>query len=370
MLTLFFGAFAVMCPAWGERPLPPRPSTYKVSAAVAYFQSTANYDSGGTSRSLFDGDGEFDTITGQLELTYDWTRMWRTYVSLSYANAASTAPSAADGGTVALNNSGFNEFAAGGQAWYRLPFVSLVPEVSVRYPFWRVNEASNAPLIGEGSLRAQVGGWAIARLGIYQPFVYAGYQYSDVGRAALMPYSAGLNVRVLGPWWIEGAWRGSLSVSNDSDSTNQIPRDQFLARVDAGSFHYYAINPNLGEVALESGAHFGRAGQFGAFAGYSMSVLGSNAANGWSIYGGVSFSSDLVLLSPPAPREKPEGHFKLPNDKYDESLFIENGEPEEQKSNVRRKVRQKPSVEKLMHQTEKGLNREDREDESDSDDGQ
>ena len=73
-------------------------------------------------------------------------------------------------------------------------------------------------------------------------------------------------------------------------------------------------------------------------------------------YAGLSFTGKLTQAAP-ARGDGGEAEFEVQKEKYDESLFKEDGNGRNGKK-VRKKIRKQPSVEKLLHETEKDLQEE------------
>jgi hypothetical protein len=349
MLTLFFSLFAVMCPVHAELPQPPRAGAYTLGGTFQYFDSGANYLTDGSSQGLA-GGGHFTHMLGSARLDYAWSSMWRSYAGFSYAYTQSTAAG------IDRTNSGLNEMLIGTQAWWRVENFYLAPQVDLTYPFWHIDEDSDGALLGEGALQLQAGVWGLWRLGSLQPFGYLGYDYRDGDRAALLPYALGVYLRPAG-WWVQGEYRGYVSVSDDADTPNRTPRELYTTRVDGGSFRFYSVNPSLGELALSGGVHFGA---WSVFAEFAKTMNGVSQADGWMGLAGLSFGGRHAVSSDSEDRGGGNGYsdepaFETEKDKYDESLFID--DVGGGRSKVRRRVRKQPSVDKLLNETEKELNK-------------
>lgn len=330
--------------ASAERPTVPRPGTFSLGTQLDYFKTSSNYDSSGQLLSLY-GGANYQNISGTANFGFDWSHTFRSYASLSYTGAQVTN----DIGT--KTNSGFNEVKVGTLAWFNAGIFSIAPEIDVITPFWRVKEDNISPLIGEGSFQVQGGSWVILRLQNVQPYAFAGYDFLDGGRASLLPYSVGINFKP-NQWWIEGSLNGYTSVVNDSAFDFRFLRDIYLGTVNGGSYRYYAINPNYGEIDLASGIELG---EVRIFAGVGMSVYGNTAANGWTVSAGISFNPRLPDFGSPQLSE--EEQFKPKKVRYDESLFKETDKTKIQdRQKVKRKRRKKPSVNKMIHETVKELN--------------
>ncbi|MBX3020846.1 MAG: hypothetical protein KF799_04155 [Bdellovibrionales bacterium] len=311
-----------------------------------YFSTSRNFSSGGSSTALFRG-AKFSNTQFGLGGSYDFDKMWRVFANIS---AASTSATSNDPliltNNITRTNSGLNEGSVGVMSWFNLGPIALAPTLSLTYPFWRVNEDSEDPLLGEGAMQVLAGSWGIWRLGQFEPFVFAGYNYRDGGRSTLFPYRAGLNFRIRN-WWIQGEYRGTVTVSDDTDNNDQIPRLTYTTAVNGGSFRYYAVNPESAEAAIETGFRYRG---FGFYGGFATTTSGSNSADGNLIYAGISYSGRIKLTPRTAVEEHPEEQFEIEQDQYDETLFEEEGARK-----VKRKVRKQPSVDKLLHETEKDL---------------
>lgn len=338
MLTLFL-SFAIMCPAHAERPTALRTGQYSLGLDTAYFKSSANYDTGGTSRSLFNGAG-LTNLRGDLRVEYDFTRNYRAFASLSYASThTESLDPIGTSRNIGRDNAGMNDATVGALAWFTFDQVAFVPQVQLTYPFWHVSESSDMPLVGEGAMSLEAGGWVIGHFGMFYPFGYAAFDYRDSGRASLLPYAVGLQIKP-NIWWAQAEYRGFMTVADDSDVENRGVRDVYLTHVQGGSYRFYAVNPNAAEVAIETGVRLENG--FGLKLGYATTVSGASYANGDTVYGGVSYQG---RPKPPPPAKQlpittdPSG-FKVESDHYDETLF--QTPPVDDSKKIKKRVRVKP----------------------------
>lgn len=351
MLTLFFAW--MMSFAHAERPLAPRPGAFNAGATFSYYKTTANFTDGGSSKSLFNG-AQLTNMTGDATLAYDFSRALRASAGLSYGQTSTDSNNLFGTGNVGRSNSGVNEAHASALGWFNFGTVTLAPQADFIYPFWRVNEQSDSPLLGEGAMVARLGGWALVRLDMFTPFAYVGYAYRDSRRSALLPYSVGLHVKP-GIWWVQAEYRGFTSVSSDGDSQNRLTRESYLTRINGGSLRNYSVEPSGGEAVLEAGVRL--AGHFNLMAGYSLNVNGSRYADGSTIYAGLSYSGFMGGSSDKRVRldEHPE-EFEAEKNSYDESLFRNEPIEDEPKKKIQRKPRKaQPGLDKLMNETERTL---------------
>jgi hypothetical protein len=302
----FFSSLIWSGAASAEAPRPPREATWETRFTLSYFDTTENFTSNGR-ETLLNG-GEYTNLLGDFRFTYDWQPDWRFYASLNIVRADSALAS----------NSGVNELMAGAQKWYEAGKFDIAVEGEFVYPVWRVDEASDAPLLGEGAMRAKGGSWAFLPLGKIKPFAYVGFEYRDEGRASVIPYNLGVKGRIQ-RIWVQGELRGYERIIDDKDSGNIVERlnnAAFLQMADSGSTRYYAINPSYSELAMEAGTRFG---DWGLFAGAAYSVNGKNTAAGWTGYGGVAFSPKAMHR----PNERRDEIFDPRNERYDENVFRE-----------------------------------------------
>lgn len=320
MLITFFTIFAAFSFSFSatalESPESPRKGRHKAQAAISYFNSTGNFADDSQSESLANG-GSFSNIQTDLGYAYDLAPDWRVGGGFSYAMADS------DDGRFQRSDSGLNEAHLMGQKWYDLGRFELAPQLEAYMSFVEVDAVNgDAVLYGEGAMRVRAGAWIGAPMKGYRPYGYLGFEYRDGGRSSLLPYEAGIKAR-FGEWWAQGSARGVMSVTDDNDTANPLVRNLYLQVVNGGSFKYYSVNPSYTEVTVAAGRNWGQWGFFGEAA---LTVLGTNAADGFTITAGVSYSPSFgdgrageEFNDRMAPIE--EKTFDIKNDKYDHSLF-------------------------------------------------
>ena len=299
MLTLFLTFLASLSLSHAaESPTAPVRGAYRVDGDLNYFTTTGNYASGGAPQSLAAG-AYLHLMQFQGQGSYDWSPEMRFY------GGADGAWIQTSDGSFSRTNSGLSDIYAGGQYWARLGSVRLVPEASLLYPIFKVDESSDSAMLGEGTTNIQVGSWGIWNFGPWNPFVYVGYAYRDSNRANLIPYTLGVKY-ANSRWWAQGEFRGFETIQEDGDTSTRGHRNLTIAHVDGGSFRFYSVNPAVGEVVAQVGYNFGVIGIRGGFA---MTVHGSNYANGTTFFGGLSFT--------PGPRRT-----SAPRDSFSEPVMI------------------------------------------------
>lgn len=293
---------ALFITAHAESPNPPLAGKWEARAIYSYFKTEGNYSSTGNTALV--RNGVYSQMQGDLMAIYDWQPDWRFTVGANAAYAES------DDGVYTRNNSGLNEGYLSAQKWYESGPFDIAPQGDFYFPFWRPDEANDEVLVGEGGMRLRGGAWGFWPLGTYKPFAYLGFEYRDGGRAFLLPYEAGIKFK-FPRFWLQASFRGFETVVDDSNTDNQIVRESYLRTVNAGSLKFYSINPSGSEAAAEAGATFG---QIGVLAGFAISVNGNNSADGWTAYGGLSWTPVIVS-------KKHDDGFSIRKERYDEDLF-------------------------------------------------
>lgn len=343
-LTLFLFVLAISFESYAQAPQLPRENQYEFAAEVSHFTTENNFGTyDGTSK--VPHVGSFTNTKTKLQVSYNLSSDWRVFGSGSFAHSAS------DDGNLSRSNSGLSEFDLGGQFWKKLgPSIALGPEAVFTYPAFRVDEDSDDTLIGEGAMRLRTGGWVLFQTGMLRPYLYAGFEYRDGGRAYLLPYRVGITLKP-NQFWAQLEFRGHETVVDDANSEDRDIRGLYLRTVNGGSLHFYSINPSLRELATEVGVSFG---DFNLKGGFAITVDGHNAADGWTGLVAVSYSPQPKYEEPP----QDDRRFEFKNEKYDESLFQDevsverNGKP---KPKIRKKLRKKPMVDQLLQETQKEL---------------
>ena len=201
----------------------------------------------------------------------------------------------------------------------------------------------------------------------------------DAGRSSLLPYAAGLHLKVEN-FWLQAAVQGYFALGNDSDSAanDRARREAYLRIVNGGSYRYYAVNPSLHELEVQAGLRFN---QFNVYVGGTYALYGQSTAQGYGLIAGVRFTmptggrskaSDASYQGPD------ENGFAPKEETYDETLFHEKPAPprrpppppvaaptppprvqlipKRKKKRTSRKIeRQQENLNKLLNDTEQNL---------------
>ncbi len=307
MLMLLIGFLTSY--AFAESPNPPRAGRIEGRATFSYYNSDANYSS--TGASALAPNGSLTLMQGDFTAIYDWQPDWRFAAGLNGGFVES------DDGFYTRSNSGVNEVFVSAQKWYESGPFDIAPQGDFIFPLWRPDTGNDEALLGEGAMRLRGGAWGFWPLGTYKPFAYLGFEYRDGGRAFLLPYEAGIKFK-FPVFWLQASFRGYETIVEDADTDNQVVREAYLKQVNGGSLRFYSVNPSGSEVSAEAGTQFG---SWGLFAGFAITVNGNNSADGYTGYGGLSWT--------PMPSKKQDDGFSIRKERFDEDLFRdENKQPE------------------------------------------
>lgn len=364
MLTLFLSVLALTCPspiAQAERPGPPRTGNLEFGAQYSYFTTGANYDQNGRKAGIPNGGG-LSVNQGTLTGAFDMGRRWRVFSSLNYNRASTT------DGFFDRENGGLTDVGVGAQYYTVLSRFMLIPQLDGHFTIFTVDETSDQAAIGDGVNTVRPGGWAIWRLGALQPFAYLGAEYRDGGRSSLGHYSLGAHFKA-DAWWIEAQLRGFYSLTDDSDASlaNRARRVAYLQRVNGGSLRFYAVNPAITELTLETGFVLD---QFNIFAGGSLTVAGQSYAQGYGLWGGIRFTW------PTRPRAggstgsltgstTDASGFEATQDNYDDTIFtdqpalgqkrVQSLRPRPRPKRPDPRLKQQDNLNRLLNETEQHL---------------
>lgn len=355
MLTAFFLLFQLGISSHAELPAKPKSGRYTLGAEATYFKTDANYESGG---------GSYESIPGNVTATqfdlrgaYEFGRNWRTGAGLGISSVV------AEGDPNSGSNSGLSDLSLSAQYWLNHSGLHIVPQADFVYPLFKIDEASQDTLIGEGAMTFAGGSWLIWPQAFGTPFAYLAFKYRDGGRSFLLPYSLGMHFSPRGhSWWVQGELRGYRTIVDDADTDNRTERETFLATTNSGSDLYYSINPSLMEVKASGGLTLLR--RWIVHGGIAQSINGASAAQG------MTFSLGLTFGSRPGGRasinvpDSQQDQFQVPEPEYDEDLFNESSVivPDakvspKRKAPPKKKPKKPVSIDKMIQDTEKSLER-------------
>ena len=307
MLTLFLLILGWPMSANAQLRTAPVQGQYEVRAEFDYWTTNANFPTNGGSSQAIAYGGNLTSLSGRGEFSYDFDSQFRAYAGFSggQTNATNVVNQALSGfqpGTQSGSVSGLNEAWVGGQYYLSVGQFAFVPQVALGLPFWRVDETSNDPLLGDGATWFAPGAWLITQLGDFTPFVYGDYKYRDSGYSGLLDYALGIHYAYKNSFWAEAQLDGFTTGAQDSNTANRQQRNTYLTGVDGGSMEFYSINPARGELAGLVGFQFD---SFGIYAGLNKTVYGQSSADGWGAIVGLKFDGNFLRQPKPAPRARP-----------------------------------------------------------------
>lgn len=254
-----------------------------------YFTSDENLDGTDGSRENIVGDS-FETFTAKGSVDISIKRNWVVGASGEIVNASSEGNNlfnpALDRSRSATE---FNNASLFTRVQFQSGTFRFVPSLTGTFTFQEVNRNTTDVLTGEGTNQVELGAWGIVETGSLEPYAYGGYRYQDDGRAHLMPWKLGSQLNFNG-FFMRGEVGGHLVVKDDKYKSNRIVRTNITNSVNAGSFRYYSVNPNLIEVRAEVGLPVSR--ELEVIGGATQTLAGEAVAYGMSFYGGVRYSQN------------------------------------------------------------------------------
>jgi hypothetical protein len=342
LLFVAQNAFAALPPTY-------RDGQMSFSVNTDYFSTTANYDRFGNKIALPYG-WKYENITTSIDAQFDLPENFVIGGGLGMASATSHGEDLIIPlpYTKTRTNSEITNAHAFAQYFIDYERFRLVPELRAVASFKQINLydfTNDSVLTNDYADSVTAGSWAIVNFGQLRAFGYLGFMYQDDGRASEMPWQAGVLWRSR-HFLVSGAFDGYQPVINDKYTSfvnGVYPRENRTFYVDGNSFRYYATNPALTEIRLTGGYAFENNLQ--VTAGFGQTLMGTETAQGISIFAGVSFGVDMAAgpnssfehkkprrptpANPDEPQDmkrtprlkNKEGDFQPTLEQYDESLF-------------------------------------------------
>ena len=206
-----------------------------------YYSAVANYTrSGGQFVRLTDGNS-FSLVT--LDPRIRWgasskTAFW-VGTQIGFANSQTL--------NVTRTNSVLNHVSGGfDYLWKRTRTFDLIADVEGIFPLQRVDVNSDKVPTGEGAIEIKPRLLTKFRWGTVSPFAYAGFHFRDEGRATLLPYGAGAELR-LSKSFLGAELRGYTSVTDD-ENINTPAAKEAIAGKSGGALRFFTVNPSLLEA--------------------------------------------------------------------------------------------------------------------------
>lgn len=265
-----------------------------------YFLSNTNYSSGGSPVSLLSG-GQYQLLDVGLSTRYVWASSWAFNGGLNVGNSESR------GVDAVRSNSSLTHVNLGLEMAMALGALELIPEFTFVYPFEKVRSGQDAVMNNEGVMEFRSRLHSQIAFGRFNLLGHLGYDWRAEGRAALMPWSLGLELE-WGSATLGAKLFGFQSIGQDQDSGNsakEAERTTLLNKVNAGSLRFYSIDPSL----VEAGgyAKFQLTDRILMELSGSATLTGVRSAAGWNVGGALvyRFSADPVKKNRLGTRPKP-----------------------------------------------------------------
>jgi len=331
-------------------PIPPHLGEWTFTDYASYFKSSGNFASSGTSSTDLPNNGSLTAFDDTVAVSYDAFQSMRFSANLSYANVSSS------NNITSYSGSGLSDGGASAQYWIRQKRWAIVPTVIAEFPFYRNSTTQTSSYLGNGTVYGEAGAWGFLYYHPITIYGYIGYRYQDAGQASLLMNDIGASYRFDTARLRIGV-RGESTVTNDNDTgnaQNTFNRNVELGLVQSSSMKYYSMNPSVWEGYGEFDWLFTRMIEAGA--GFSQTFYGNNAAYGWTVTGFFRFR-----LPTKENRHQPTSggtEFGEPPP-ISEPIFAPVGTEEESPAPTRKgrrsQPRQQKSIDQMMKETEKSL---------------
>lgn len=279
-------------------------------ASADYYRTESNFGSGGNQESL--GGGNFYQI---VDLNFGSRYVWGPRLALFGSVNVGMAESkniVAD-----RQNSSMNEILLGGEYLIYSGLFDMIPEVSVLVPTDTTSKTSGDTVANtEGVLEVRPKLTLQKDFGPFGGYAYGGFTYRDQGRSFLLPWGVGTFLK-FSDSRLGAEIFGYQSVTDDKDTNNQSTRALYLVTADAGSYKYGSFNPSL--VDTNFFYHMGVHGAWSFEVAGGLSLVGTNAANGYHVGALIRYSFDMSGRRerqrevPFTPRETPRGRSEMYN---------------------------------------------------------
>ncbi|MCB9027226.1 MAG: hypothetical protein H6625_12970 [Bdellovibrionaceae bacterium] len=313
---------------------------------IQFLNTTENFDKEGGGIEDLDSGNSYKLYNLNVSTFYTFSTDLAFDLGMAFANATSI------DAKEERTNTQFTEVHA--KLLYQLTEhpVELIPEIALIIPFNRVNEDTDDVLTGEGSLQAMFGTWLVKDFGSFYTYLFAGYNYRDEGRSALLPWKLGAEIDFDGFYLgVEGS--GYESMSEDENTDNEIVKTKVTNKVNAGSLNFYSINPQEIAVAGWVGIEFSKF--FLTRLQYSQSINGSNTSLNRVFMATFEYRFDMTKNIPKdvglidRKSRKRLNNFQVEDEDYDEDLFDKDRQHHHRKIKIKEK--------KLLNDVERNLDR-------------
>ncbi len=280
-----------------------------------YFQSSANYLSGGGTYADLANDGAMKVINSDFFVFYKPTSAWTLKAGLQYANTQSR------GNGYTRTNSGLSQMRLVASRDFLIKKRwRLTPELSLTIPTKRADIYSDEVLLGEGATEAQGllrSSWIFNS---FVPFAFVGVNGRDQERSSEFIWGAGGELPFFKVHRLGAEIFGNTNLTKDPNDT--VERSSFITKVQGGSFKY--LTPNARTLQTQLWYRYtGRS--LDILGGLGSTLNGENSAAGLNFTAGLSWSWNRLGSSTPIYRG---------NINQDDSNSSRSGRPGKRPDNV------------------------------------
>ncbi|XGC81266.1 hypothetical protein ACES2L_02065 [Bdellovibrio bacteriovorus] len=258
--------------------------TWEFEASTQYFNSTANYSSGGENQSLSSGNS-YQLLDFTFATRYVPKNRWSMFAWANVGNSESK------NSVATRTNSSLNEGAAGIDFLLYDDNFQLIPEIIAIMPFETIDPLSDAVANSEGVVQVRSRLIAQKNFNAFKGYGWLGFTYRSDGRSFLMPWGVGAQFGNGKMKWGAEVF-GHQSVSEDSNSTDPAVRTAYINAVNAGSFKFFSENPSI--IDTQGYALWALSEKWTLQANGGLTLTGANSAAGFHVGGFIRYTFDMT----------------------------------------------------------------------------
>ncbi len=266
--------------AWGG-PLQFDINRIDLSIHTDYFETHANHDVGGNTFSRLNDDQLFTNWTTQFFGRWSLSEKWALFGHLNVAHSRSV------GKLATRTSSAFSEGGLGVDFMVSSGFFIVTTQLFGAFPFRSVALDTDEVIISEGAKQIGAKLYVAKPLKSFLSWGSLGIVSRSDGRSTLIPWELALSSK-FHYWMIEGRIYGYENLGDDQYTEIPSTRTSVTDRVNAGSLHFFSINPK--SVAWEAMSGYRWTPTFETLLGYGSTITGSSSASGFHVLGLVRFS--------------------------------------------------------------------------------
>ncbi len=252
-----------------------KPRQIGVNLAIDYFKTDANFDSSGQRQNLLNGS-TYQVINFEPKMNYNVSS------SLNFDGSFNIAQAESNDTFFNRKNSVVNYFNLGADylilsdVWYR-----FLVQISYKHPLRKNDVLADDVLTSDGATEIHPElNLNLDFEGDIYSFIKSGIIFRGEGLSTLATYSLGSEFRFenLG---VGAQLSGKLSIKNDEKTDQAFYRESLTGKVNAGSFKYNTVNPNIHTAEALVNFPIAEKGLLKFIFGYNL--LGSNSALGYTV---------------------------------------------------------------------------------------